>query len=618
MLVAVALGLYVKLGVERHSFPYFPENANAVEFGLPFTTTSFAVALLLVFRTNEAYRRWWDGRRNIGRLCTAMRSIVRQGIAWFPEKEGSLLEALHRWAVVLPHMMLFHCCDGYDMESMLKPLLLPSELDWLKSQERPTFGVTVAMTHIVEAAGLKNEQEQSMDLEIRGALGEFGHSDDILRQPLPTAYTRHTSRFLLFWLICLPIPIFQAYRWATPIICGAIAFFLLGIEHIGIMIEEPFSALPIDKITARLRRDIDEMMRQKPNGKRLVAEYRGQVVPPKPQVTEVCIDMAEKHLPACAMPASVISEQLAFTPRPCPQLTQPGNHGDVTIRTLGNRKVFVSAPSAASVTMQQQASGFISPTHMEPAQDCEDNSQAAWPSQDATMTAQSPLQNPNTTQHLLSQPGLSQPVFLASEPNAEPADSRPATRFQSNPATHPPRMDAAFKHGNLSGYRHEERSFSLLPALPSPTTFAEYPMLNNTAPHKPGPPEACTDMPEDYLSRPAKPPPFMSAQPTQTHLSLSSATGMPLVSEHETQPEPTPRGDDSAHCPLSISRMTDPRSRSVPRSQSPKHSADNTVAAKPPEIEMLPHAHSRVSLLLAQESSACHEPPSHSVLHTTH
>ena len=46
-----------------------------------------------------------------------------QGIAWFPEKEKALLEALHRWAVVLPHMMLFHCCEGYDMESMLKVYL---------------------------------------------------------------------------------------------------------------------------------------------------------------------------------------------------------------------------------------------------------------------------------------------------------------------------------------------------------------------------------------------------------------------------------------------------------------------------------------------------------------
>ena len=43
-----------------------------------------------------------------------------QGIAWFPEREGALLEALHRWAVCLPHMMLFHCCEGFDMDSQLK------------------------------------------------------------------------------------------------------------------------------------------------------------------------------------------------------------------------------------------------------------------------------------------------------------------------------------------------------------------------------------------------------------------------------------------------------------------------------------------------------------------
>ncbi len=45
---------------EKHDWPYFRENSNAVEYGLPFSTTSFAIALLLVFRTNESYRRWWD------------------------------------------------------------------------------------------------------------------------------------------------------------------------------------------------------------------------------------------------------------------------------------------------------------------------------------------------------------------------------------------------------------------------------------------------------------------------------------------------------------------------------------------------------------------------------
>ena len=37
----------------------------------------------------------------------------------------------------------------------------------------------------------------------------------------------------MIWLLCLPIAIWQVYGWGTPIIAGAVAFFLLGIEHIG-------------------------------------------------------------------------------------------------------------------------------------------------------------------------------------------------------------------------------------------------------------------------------------------------------------------------------------------------------------------------------------------------
>lgn len=67
---------------------------------------------------------------------------------------------------------------------------MPHELVFLEQQDRPTFGVAACMTYIVAAAQLTPEQQQSMDGEIRGALQEFGWSDDILRQPLPMAYTR--------------------------------------------------------------------------------------------------------------------------------------------------------------------------------------------------------------------------------------------------------------------------------------------------------------------------------------------------------------------------------------------------------------------------------------------
>lgn len=44
----------------------------------PFQLTSFALSLLLVFRTNSSYARWYEGRRRFGRITTTCRDICRQ------------------------------------------------------------------------------------------------------------------------------------------------------------------------------------------------------------------------------------------------------------------------------------------------------------------------------------------------------------------------------------------------------------------------------------------------------------------------------------------------------------------------------------------------------------
>lgn len=44
----------------------------------PFQLTSFALSLLLVFRTNSSYSRWYEGRRRFGRITTTCRDVLRQ------------------------------------------------------------------------------------------------------------------------------------------------------------------------------------------------------------------------------------------------------------------------------------------------------------------------------------------------------------------------------------------------------------------------------------------------------------------------------------------------------------------------------------------------------------
>ncbi|KAK9817614.1 hypothetical protein WJX74_003064 [Apatococcus lobatus] len=135
-----------------------------------------------------------------------------------------------------------------------------------------------------------------------------------------------------------------------------------------------------------------------------------KVIPPTPQVTQVCIDMAKMNITACAMPASGMSNQAAFTPQPL-HTVDPTNHGKGANPALRDTQIFVAAPSPASAGAEQPASTFLPPTHGELAKNCKDDRQAAWPSQDATLGAKSSLQNPTTSQQSLSHTPSTQSGF---------------------------------------------------------------------------------------------------------------------------------------------------------------------------------------------------------------
>jgi predicted membrane chloride channel (bestrophin family) len=77
-----------------------------------------------------------------------------------------------------------------------------------------------------------------------------GACERIFKSPIPLVYTRHTSRYVGFWLGLLPLAIWSAdSSWnhlATVPAAGMISFLLLGIEELGLQIEEPFGILPIE------------------------------------------------------------------------------------------------------------------------------------------------------------------------------------------------------------------------------------------------------------------------------------------------------------------------------------------------------------------------------------
>ena len=79
---------------------------------------------------------------------------------------------------------------------------------------------------------------------------DLGSSERLLTSPVPLFYSRHTARFLSFWLLLLPFALYEPCSGSWNHIAmipatAAVSVFLFGIEELATQLEEPFTILPM-------------------------------------------------------------------------------------------------------------------------------------------------------------------------------------------------------------------------------------------------------------------------------------------------------------------------------------------------------------------------------------
>ena len=79
---------------------------------------------------------------------------------------------------------------------------------------------------------------------------DLGSSERLLTSPVPLFYSRHTARFLSFWLLLLPFALYEPCSGSWNHISmipatAAVSVFLFGIEELATQLEEPFTILPM-------------------------------------------------------------------------------------------------------------------------------------------------------------------------------------------------------------------------------------------------------------------------------------------------------------------------------------------------------------------------------------
>lgn len=223
------------------------------------TVLGLVIGLLLVFRTNTAYDRWWEGRKQLGLLVNTSRHFSIKVKAYLGDYE--FIELIK----IYPYVLKEHLRKQEFLELENKtPSWMKEGI--LKAKHKPNYLLN-QMSKKVFAAFKSNaitgEQLLVLENEIEKLSNIQGACERIRNTPMPFGYAVHLKRILLFYLLTLPFGFVKSLGWWSIPLMTMVFFTMIGIELIGEEIEDPFGKdindLPFDDLQVKIESNIDEI-----------------------------------------------------------------------------------------------------------------------------------------------------------------------------------------------------------------------------------------------------------------------------------------------------------------------------------------------------------------------
>jgi putative membrane protein len=241
------------------------QHVPGVNLGIPAIVHSLlgtAIGLLLVFRTNSSYDRFWEGRRMWGNIINESRNLARCAAVYLqavPDLQRKIVENTIAFAFSAKRRLR----DEQGLGEADR-FFSPEEIDRLNRE--PHLPLALAR-RISESLRLARERGAISDyllamIEQNSQLlvDYMGACERIQTTPLPFAYMVHLRRVLILYCFSLPFALVNDFGWAAVPLTFLVAAVFFGIEEIGVEIEGPFGTdendLPLERFCQRIETDV--------------------------------------------------------------------------------------------------------------------------------------------------------------------------------------------------------------------------------------------------------------------------------------------------------------------------------------------------------------------------
>ncbi|WP_228400924.1 bestrophin family protein [Chryseobacterium taichungense] len=223
----------------------------------------FVLSLLLVFRTNTAYDRWWEGRKLWGKLVNDSRNFAVKINTILAEDRKSA-EQIARYLKFFPHFLAKHLSKESTRLALDEDY---SEIEEYIKHHGPSE-IVILLTHKLNK--LKKEGKISdiemlyLDTQLSGFLDVCGGCERIKNTPIPYSYSSFVKKFIILYVLALPVAYVISIGLFMIPLTVFVYYVLMSLEMIAEEIEDPFNNdendIPMETIAQNIERSVHQIM----------------------------------------------------------------------------------------------------------------------------------------------------------------------------------------------------------------------------------------------------------------------------------------------------------------------------------------------------------------------
>ncbi len=241
---------------------------------IPLALYGSAIGIVVAFRNQSSYARWWEARMLWGAIINNSRSLARQvTTVMMPlrDTEAEELKAVQR-RLVYYQIAYVHALRqqlrGLEPWEESAPLLNEQELRELRGEKNIPLAIQQQMGAMLRECQVRGWVDiahwRALDASLDDLLDAQGGTERIKNTPMPKQYDYFPQLFVQMYCVLLPLALVTNMGWFTPLGSTFVGFMFLALDKIGRDLEDPFENtiydVPLTSITTTIEINLRQLL----------------------------------------------------------------------------------------------------------------------------------------------------------------------------------------------------------------------------------------------------------------------------------------------------------------------------------------------------------------------